>query len=130
MERLFRIAILLSVMIWMWFYFWVDIVALLGRVGFDLEEGAYEAALPGYFYTVTAMGFLVSLLGMFFYLWWARALFVVMLLSFALDSVLSGGVGRFRVDRFFWEASLFLDGAILAMAFSDDLRRRFKRRAV
>ena len=128
--RLFQVLVVSSTIIYIvWFF----LPYLSGYLSDDesrlAEYSGYGAILPVHhvlYYSVWFGLWLISALGLFFFENWARHLYLALSLLSLVAAMFSGFVVHAPVDALFSNASLLLDGAILAIAYLTPLAASFK----
>lgn len=128
--RLFQMLVVSTTVIYIVWFFLPYWSGYLSDDEYRLAEYAgYGAILPVHhvlYYSVWFGLWLISALGLLFFQNWARHLYLVLSLLSLVTAPFSGFVVQPPVDALFSNATLLLDGALLAVAYLTPLAASFK----
>jgi hypothetical protein len=131
MKTLFRWLVVISTLAYLLLFFMPamplqispDVAALRGKSGY----GATIPSLP-WFPWLFLLAWLVASIGLLLFRAWARVLFVAVYIVVLLLRFIQGTTVHLPIEGFLGEVVSLMDGAILALAFTDPTASYFKRK--
>lgn len=128
--RIFQLLVISSTVIYIvWFFLPYFSGYLTDEESRLAEYSGYGAIFPVHnvlYYSVWFGLWFISAFGLFFFVNWARHLYLVLSLISLVAAIFHGFVVHAPIDALLSNANMLLDGAILALAYLTPLSENFK----